>query len=158
MVVLILAWLLFCAMPCGTLCRHRSSAWISAALAARKMASSSPIPCVACHAPSLTFHCTVQRAVDNLYTKLAVTYWQKTQVPGELESLFGSAHRRSLDGTAVVTLNEVPVAPSKQLALLQILAVATLKQGAQPGSVLLSAAAATQEDSDWLEDRDTEMC
>ena len=50
------------------------------------------------------------------------------------------------------------VAPSKQLSLLQMLAVATLKQGTQPGNVLLSAAAATQEDSDWLEDRDTEMC
>jgi len=110
------------------------------------------------YAPSLTFYCTVQRAVDNLYTKLAATYWQQTQVPGELESLFGTAHRRSQDGTAVVTLNEVPVAPSKQLFLLQMLAVATLKQGAHPGSVLLSAAAATQVDSDWLEDRDTEMC
>jgi hypothetical protein len=103
----------------------------------------------------------VQRAVDNLYTKLVVAYWQQTQVPGELELLEApsfAAHRRIQDGPAVVTLNDVPVSPSNQLALIQKLVVATLKQAAQPGGAVLSAFAATHEDSEWLEDRDTEMC
>lgn len=82
-------------------------------------------------------------------------------MPGELELLESpsfTAHRRTQDGPAVVTLNEVPLAPSNQLALIQKLAVATLKQAAQPGGAVLSAYAATHEDSEWLEDRDTEMC
>jgi hypothetical protein len=82
-------------------------------------------------------------------------------VPGELELLESpsfAAHRRIQDAPAVVTLNDVPVAPSNQLALIQKLVVATLKQAAQPGCAVLSAFAATHEDSEWLEDRDTEMC
>ena len=121
----------------------------------------SRILCTASHSTSLTAYCTVQRAVDNLYTKLVVAYWQQTQVPGELELLESpsfAAHRRIQDAPAVVTLNDVPVAPSNQLALIQKLVVATLKQAAQPGCAVLSAFAATHEDSEWLEDRDTEMC
>ena len=54
----------------------------------------------------------------------------------------------------MVTLNQLPLAPSKQLDLLQRLAVATLEQGA-PRDVEPSLAAA-HEDTDWL--YDTEMC
>jgi hypothetical protein len=135
------------AMLCGAICRRPPP---------------SPSPSPPPPSPSLTVYCTVQRAVDNLYTKLVVAYWQQTQVPGELELLESpsfTAHRRTQDQPAVVTLNEVPVAPSNQLALIQKLVVATLQQGAPPGGgAVLSAFAATHEDSEWLEDRDTEMC
>jgi hypothetical protein len=57
----------------------------------------------------------------------------------------------------VVTLNQLPVAPSKQLHLLQKLVVASLEQCAQNGSGPHSAGA--HDDTAWLDnDRETEMC
>ena len=94
-----------------------------------------------------------QRAVDHLYTKVAVSLWQCTQVPGELGIECAGGGQ---EASHLVTLNELPVAPSKQLYLLQKLAMARLAQGKVESVV--SGSWDDQNDQDWLDDRDTEMC
>lgn len=54
-----------------------------------------------------------------------------------------------------MTLNQLPVAPSKQLFLLQKLAVATMEQTMQPTA---SPDDAVPHDADWIVDKETEMC
>jgi len=56
----------------------------------------------------------------------------------------------------MVTLNQLHIAPSKQLFLLHKLAVATMEQGALPLSTVPHDTVA--DDAEWLVDKETEMC
>jgi len=60
------------------------------------------------------------------------------------------------DAAHMVTLNQLHIAPSKQLFLLHKLAVATMEQGALPLSTVPHDTVA--DDAEWLVDKETEMC